>query len=181
MAPRPNLLLAPLNEGALPPVSTHQRRVLLNSDTTGEQSPSLSGRTHISIQRKRPHRTFRPRHKFRKCPSGRHLRRRLRSDGQIPLVLAPRQRLATEPLMYAARFALHMHVGGRRPRRWVHHVRVWPTSGHLSLGVVFRPETLHAGRPENRSTMTPYQKLARSPSVTPRASNGPIIPSFMPR
>ena len=28
-------------------------------------------------------------------------------------------------------------------------------------------ETLHAGQPENRSTMTAYQKLVRSPSVTP--------------
>ena len=34
------------------------------------------------------------------------------------------------------------------------------------------------GNQKDRSTMTAYQKLVRSPSVTPPASNGPIIPSF---
>ncbi|HEX4178771.1 MAG TPA: hypothetical protein VHY57_10045, partial [Rhizomicrobium sp.] len=39
----------------------------------------------------------------------------------------------------------------------------------------------NAQPPENKSTMTPYQKLFRSPSATPRASSDPITPSSLPQ
>src|ERR1700675_4133521 len=42
-------------------------------------------------------------------------------------------------------------------------------------------ESHHAEPPENRWTMTAYQKLVRSPSATPRASSGPITPSSPPQ
>ena len=52
---------------------------------------------------------------------------------------------------------------------------------HLFIRQQTAVERFHVGQPENRSTMTAYQKLARSPSSPPRASNGPIIPSFQLR
>src|SRR5580698_9102735 len=41
-------------------------------------------------------------------------------------------------------------------------------------------ESHRAEPPENKSTMTPYQKLSRSPSPTPRAASDPITPSSLP-
>src|SRR5258706_9860172 len=42
-------------------------------------------------------------------------------------------------------------------------------------------ESHHAEPPENRSTMTAYQKLVQSPSATPHASGDPITPSSLPQ
>src|SRR5258706_13233298 len=42
-------------------------------------------------------------------------------------------------------------------------------------------ESHHAEPPKNRSTMTAYQKLVRSPSATLRASSDPIIPISLPQ
>src|SRR5260370_33759287 len=39
-------------------------------------------------------------------------------------------------------------------------------------------ESHHVGPPENRSTMTAYQKLVQSPSATPRASSDLRIPDL---
>src|SRR5258708_19711375 len=42
-------------------------------------------------------------------------------------------------------------------------------------------ESHHAEPPKNRSTMTAYQKLVRSPSATLRASSDPITPFSVAR
>ena len=42
-------------------------------------------------------------------------------------------------------------------------------------------ESHRAEPPENRSTMTAYQKLVQSPSATPHASSDPITPSSLPQ
>src|SRR5258706_2742803 len=42
-------------------------------------------------------------------------------------------------------------------------------------------ESHHAEPPKNRSTMTAYQKLVRSPSATLRASSDPITPFSLPQ
>ena len=54
-------------------------------------------------------------------------------------------------------------------------------SSSIYFLVAPQDESHRAEPPENKSTMTPYQKLSRSPSATPRASSDPITPSSLPQ
>src|ERR1700692_2768970 len=59
--------------------------------------------------------------------------------------------------------------------------RAPPASAPACSGAAPQDESHHAEPPENKSTMTAYQKLSRSPSATPRASSDPITPSSLPQ
>src|ERR1700724_2764797 len=66
------------------------------------------------------------------------------------------------------------------PSRLWKRPRVPPASLPAWRDAARQDESHHAEPPKNRSTMTAYQKLVRSPLATLRASSDPITPFSLP-